>query len=334
MKKHYQQIDVLKGLAILAVIALHSLPKKELYQFYAAYHIWQAVPVFMVLMGLNLGLSMAGKYPKPEQLYTGNYFEKKAGRLLIPFLLIFLSSYILGLTWQVVFHKNVLEFSLQTLIGLLPVTGSGNYFITLLLQSILFLPVIGYSLYRYPGMTTLVLLLLEVLFLLWCKTLPSLNKDNYLYSAAFPRYFTAVAYGFWLAQFLLQPALKRIIITVIVTTGAIGAVYLYFISYTSFEIKYFRADWLLQNFMSFGYAALLTLMGLALLPESSNTSILKLLARLGKASYHIFLIQIIYFGLVPDSTNLLLNQAFCVSLGYAFYVLESPLKSVNPVKVT
>jgi len=54
----YPQIDIMKGFAILGVLFTHAamapLASKPLTDFYAL----QAVPVFIVLMGLNLSMSL------------------------------------------------------------------------------------------------------------------------------------------------------------------------------------------------------------------------------------------------------------------------------------
>ncbi len=319
-RTHYPQIDILKGLAIVSVIALHSLGKPVLQQTFAVYHIWQAVPLFMVMMGLNMGLSLK---PLPfSSLYTKIYFRKKATRMLIPFLLVFCASILLGLLWKPLFDRDVLQFSAYTLVGVLPVTGRGNYFITLLLQSILVLPLLGYCFIKKPVLTSISLLILELLFLLASKHYQLFDKEAYLYSAALPRYFTALAYGLWLAKAIRLPFSWAALFAFAVA-GGVGAVYLYFGATGSLEIAQVYDSWEKQNVLSFGYAALLVLLGIYTFPMVSENSALKLLASLGHASYHIFLVQVIYFGLASENDKLLLNMAVCLPAGYLFYRLET-----------
>lgn len=318
-KRHYPQIDILKGLAIISVIALHSLSRPVLQQTFAVYHIWQAVPLFMVMMGLNLGLGL--KPLSLSRLYTKEYFRKKATRILIPFLLVFIVSILLGLLWKQLFDRDVLQFSVYTLVGILPVTGRGNYFITLLLQSILVLPLLGYCFSKRPVLTTIGLLILEVLFLLASKHYQLFDKKAYLYSAALPRYFTALAYGLWLTKAIRQP-LRWGVLFAFAMAGGIGAVYLYFGATDSLEIPQVYDSWEKQNVLSFGYAALLVLLGIYTFPKASENPALKLLASLGQASYHIFLVQVVYFGLASENDKLLLNMAVCLLIGYLFYHLE------------
>ncbi|MHA6248246.1 acyltransferase family protein [Pontibacter sp. CAU 1760] len=323
-KRNYQQIDTLKGLAIIAVIVLHSLSKPALLKSFAVYHIWQAVPLFMVLMGLNLRLSLK---PIPfSDLYTKAYFRKKATRILIPFLLVFCASILLGLLWEPLLGRDVLQFSGYTLVGVLPVPGRGNYFITLLLQSILVLPLLGYCFTKRPVLTTVALLLMEVLFLLLSKHYQLFDKEAYMYSAALPRYFTALAYGLWLAKAIRQP-LSRGALFAFAIAGGVGAVYLYFGATGGLEIPQVYDSWEKQNVLSFGYAAMLVLLGIYILPTASENPSLKLLAGLGQASYHIFLAQVLYFGLASENDNLFLNMAVCLPAGYLFYRLETRLSA-------
>lgn len=325
MKKHFQQIDVLKGAAIVSVIALHSLTKPELVSSYAIYHIWQAVPLFMILMGLNLGLGLKPEAQKLSTLYNRSYFTKKATRILLPFLIIFILSLLLGFLWQYLFNQDLIEFKKYTWIGLLPVSGKGNYFITLLLQSILVLPLVSYCFSRRPLLTTIALVLLEVLFLLVSKhyNLFDDKESEYLYSAALPRYFSALALGLWLAKAIKQ-RLKFSWLAVFLGAGTFSILYLYLIIYGGLHIPLIYESWDMQNVFSFGYPALLILSTVYVLPASSDNIILRGVAYLGQASYHIFLVQVLYFGLTTEHSNLLFNEVICLSLGYLFYVVESP----------
>ncbi|AKD04677.1 acyltransferase [Pontibacter korlensis] len=325
MKQHLQQIDVIKGVAIVAVLLLHSLSRKELEQSYAIYHIWQAVPLFMVVMGLNLGLSLRGKTQRLQQLYTRKYFTKKAARIFVPFVMVFLLSIVAGLIWEWLQEESVLEFNFYTWVGVFPVTGRGNYFITLLLQSILLLPVIGYTFSRWPGLTTVGLVVLEVLFQLWAAQFSYFEENNYLYDAAFPRYFTAVAFGLWLSTLVWAPFRWRYF-AVLATLAVVAAFCMYFLVYQGLELKsLLRPEWQSQQLLTFGYAAFIVWLTIKLLPSFSNFIPLRLLAELGKASYHIFLIQVVYFGLADQDLPLLLNLSVPIVLGYLFFKYEPTL---------
>ncbi|WP_266205550.1 acyltransferase family protein [Pontibacter kalidii] len=325
MKQHLQQIDVVKGVAIVAVLLLHSLTRKELEEHYAIFHIWQAVPLFLVVMGLNLGLSTRNKTQHLQQLYTRRYFTKKAARILVPFIIIFLLSILVGLLWEWLQGERVLAFGAYTWVGVLPVTGRGNYFITMLLQSVLLLPLIGYGFSRKPLLTTLVLVLLEAAFQVWAAQFAYFEDNSYLYDAAFPRYFSAIAFGLWLSRLVWEPFRWRDFI-LLAGLGSMAAVNLYLLQYGELKLEsVMRPAWQTQQLFTFGYAALLVWLAIKLLPNFSNFIPLRLLAELGKASYHIFLVQVVYFGLADQDLSHLANLAVPLVLGYLFYKYEPQL---------
>ncbi|WP_299757050.1 acyltransferase family protein [uncultured Pontibacter sp.] len=325
MKQHLQQIDVIKGIAMLAVLLLHSLTRQSLEQSFAVYHIWQAVPLFMVVMGLNLSLSLHGKTQHLQLLYTRKYFTKKAARIFVPFIIIFLLSILIGLLWEWLTGEKLLEFSGYTWVGVLPITGRGNYFITLLLQSVLLLPVIGFGFSRVPMVTTLILILLEVAFQLWAAHFSFFNNNNYLYDAAFPRYFTAIAYGLWLSKLVWEPFRWRYLI-LLAALGLVAGYSLYLLQYGEIRIEnIIRPEWQTQQLLTFGYAALLIWLLIKLLPNYSNFIPLLVLSELGKASYHIFLVQVVYFGIANQDLPHLANIFIPITLGYMFYKLEPKL---------
>ncbi|RIJ41651.1 acyltransferase family protein [Pontibacter oryzae] len=322
MKQHLQQIDVIKGLAIIMVLLLHSLTRKDLLDSYAIYHIWQAVPLFMIVMGLNLGLSVHAKSPQANELYTRIYFLKKATRILTPYFIVFLLCVPIGLAWEWIQEEEVLTFDSYTWVGVLPVTGRGNYFITLLLQSIVLLPIIGYAFSRKPIVTSVLLLAAELAYHVWATEFSFFDENNYLHDAAFPRYFTAIVYGLWLSRIVKLP-LRQPYFLILAMLAVSSIAMLWFLAYGNLDLSaVFRPAWELQQVFTYGYAAFLVWLTIRVLPSSSGKVPLRLLAELGKASYHIFLVQVIYFGLAQQDYPLLTNVAICIIVGYSFFRAE------------
>ncbi len=321
MKQHFQQIDILKGLAIIAVLLLHSVSREQLNASYAVFHIWQAVPIFMVLMGLNLGMSYASKTLHFDQLYTPNYFQKKALRIIFPLLLMYIFALVAGYVWEQIYAREVYTLGWKNLIGVLPVSGKGNYFITLLLQSLIALPLIGYTFNRWPIRTSLVLLLLEIAFQLIAYQISYFEEDRYLYDSALFRYFSAIALGLWLARLILTS--ERRYSWLLILAGIASSIYLYFHQYQGISLPYIRPEWQAQLFLTYPYAALMIYLGILTFPQQSNFIAFRIMATVGKASYHIFLVQVLYFGLIKDNTNIALNLTFCLLVGLIFYWLES-----------
>ena len=80
------RIDILKAFAIISVILIHALPKEFLTIFQAQFHIWQAVLVFVLLLGMNWGSS----YLRAMDLST--FFMSKVKRLGVPLIIFTLIS--------------------------------------------------------------------------------------------------------------------------------------------------------------------------------------------------------------------------------------------------
>ena len=76
--------------------------------------------------------------------------------------------------------------------------------------------------------------------------------------------------------------------------------------------------------LSFGYTGALFMLGMRLLPQSDPRHAWALLAELGSASYHVFLLQILYFGfttryqLIPLVSDMVIPSF----LGWCFYRLD------------
>jgi peptidoglycan/LPS O-acetylase OafA/YrhL len=91
---HLLQIDLLKGFAIISVIIIHS--SFDVISSFSVFYIWQAVPIFIVLMGLNSGMSLNRKISVTiKSLISEKYFHKKIRRLIVPYLIFVLIAIII-----------------------------------------------------------------------------------------------------------------------------------------------------------------------------------------------------------------------------------------------
>src|SRR3954470_10816728 len=96
-RPHLAQIDLLKGLAVLSVIALHGVTAEELHDAWAPFTIGQAVPVFLVVMGMNAASSFRDRGGAPlRELFSPAYFAGRFDRLVVPFAVVWLGSLVVG----------------------------------------------------------------------------------------------------------------------------------------------------------------------------------------------------------------------------------------------
>jgi len=143
-KKYYPQIDYIKGLAILSVLLLHTIPSMYLIESYSTLYIWQAVPIFMIMMGITYHLSFVRMRQNAgiKNPYTKEYFRSKLSRFMLPFILVCIIDLVIAVLLGRLDGHAIISIPLSFIV-VLPVPSPGGYFITILFQFILFAPLLS-----------------------------------------------------------------------------------------------------------------------------------------------------------------------------------------------
>jgi peptidoglycan/LPS O-acetylase OafA/YrhL len=315
-----RQIDVLKGLAILGVMAQHAFSSRALYDSWDTLHVGQAVPIFFVIMGLNAAGSMSRHRDAPlRRLYSWRYLVSRYRRLIVPLLWIWLLAAVVALAAGK-FHIGPL-----VVLGLLPITSApGNYFVTIVVEFALLFPLLFFCFVRAPVATTVAVAVIDVAFELAAPHIHALTPagiaGGYLYEAAIPKYGLAIVAGMWLWR---QPMEKRSVL-VLAPLAAASVLYLVILH---LDPEHFT--WLVNsfsegtNFLSVFYAVWLTCLGIWAIAPESRREAYRLLERFGRASYHIFLVQIVWFGVIADRSFVVGVAGIIASalLGHAYYTV-------------
>jgi peptidoglycan/LPS O-acetylase OafA/YrhL len=307
MKSHYRllQIDIMKGLAIVSVIVLHSvLNQQVLMHTFSALFIWQAVPVFIVILALNASMSFRRKgYTSLRELYSKSYVMNRFERLVFPTLLIFVLLLFLGLAETHVTGVNHVYLGYLTLIGYLPIRELGNFFVTVVLQFVVLFPLLFYFYARRPKLTVLTCFSVDLLFQ-FVAPLVFASVADFLYEGSIFRFLSAIALGLWISDDLdLFSRRNRFILA----GAAVGFIYLVSVSLSLYTFPFFL--WTIQSPWTFFYAALLVLVGIKYLPESPVNRFVATTAHAGRLSWHIFLVQMIYFEFFWAASSFL-NKKF------------------------
>ncbi len=330
------QIDLLKGLAIVCVLVQHCLTMPMLDRSWYLLHIGQAVPLFMVLMGYNARRSaQAAKGPAP--LYSGNYCRKYFRRVLFPFCCILAGD--LAFSWldSLVYGRPAPRLDYSLFLGRLPAEGVGNYFVPVLFQFILVFPLLNRWCDKHLPSFVWGCLALDVAFELLCRDLPLRQPlEAFLYTGCLLRYLFAVALGVWLAQ--VRPDGR-------LTAGEWAGV----AASLGLLLAWYAADGSWQPFnplgggiscLIAGYPLGLAALGLRRFPVTPRSAAGRLLASFGQNSYHIYLVQMLYFisiyrfldllvfsKLMPGDGRFLLamfvHVPACLLLGRLFQRVES-----------
>jgi peptidoglycan/LPS O-acetylase OafA/YrhL len=324
-------IDVIKGLAIVSVICLHTFSVSTLHQIAALFHIWQAVPVFIFLMGVNGASSLRHRDRRSlGELYSREYLSSRFDRIFVPYLVAFLAVVLLDVV------RNTDQRSAATLVvdlltGELPIGGPGNYFITLLFQFVLVFPLVYWGLRRRLLLTVAVCLSINVAFELLASRGGAFAGDPYLYEACILHYIFLMALG----GALSGVEARRLLGSWWLWCGAMASiVYLAFVQIGPPAMPLSLAGWEGSSYAAAFYPALLVLLGMAVLPARARTPPAQGLAELGRASYHIFLLQIVWFALLAGDVGswgaLPLNLTVTLLAGLAFYKVMAlmPLPSM------
>jgi len=292
-------VDAIKGVAIICVILVHTLPAQLLARHYRLYWIAQAVPVFIVLMGY------VGATSRVNPLK--DYAWRRLLRLGPPLALTWLVSYGIYLA------RGGTGLGTDVFLGALPATGPGNYFIPVLVQFAIVLPLLRPVYRRSPLLLLIGAAVVNVAFEIVAKRY---GLSDLAYTNCVLRYLFGICLGMWMAaDGRVWPLLF------------ISVPYLWLQSRGS-RIFLFYDHWQSQSLFAFGYTAAIVGLGLRVGGGSPRW-----LTHLGRASLHIFLVQILWFGQfvlfskamreLPLAVVCLVNVSVCVTLGILFYSAES-----------
>jgi len=291
-------IDVVKGLAIVGVIAQHALTRGTMDDTGADFWLRQSVPVLFVLMGFNAARSSLRRpAPTLAEAYGARYWRGRYRRILLPLLIVSAVALVAGAA------TGRLHVGPLALVGYLPVPGPGVYWITILLTFTLIWPAWMHLFRLRPGLVVAGSIALNVIFELWAGRMPdfrgagSLGGYPYAYDACILRYFAAIAIGMWLAIDDERVGRRRL---VVVALAVPSVAYIALAGTDPASLPFFVHGFTLAtNFAAVPWAAAMLLAALHLWPAHSVPGT-GWLERLGVASYEIFLVQVVWLGVLRE----------------------------------
>ncbi len=312
-KHSFFQVDALKAVMIFLVIFDHIVTWGVKNKIGAA--LWEriSIPVFLIIMGFNMGLSFKRSGASTlKELYTKDYFKSKIKRYIIPFLILYVVSTIIGLilygfNWANMYNNQYAPDHgiINLFTGFFVFWGPGNWFIPLLLQSILIMPLLYYGFINKPKLTLILCFVIEISMQLIVFTflgerpLPSWGKAYILtvFMTSIPFYLSAVGLGMWFSFGHNLRSKRNLFVWILFLISLT-----YLIAYQFFGFKIIingvpllRGDY---HFLVFPYSAFLFLVVMALLPENPQGKFSRAISLIGKSTYHILLIQIFGLGMV------------------------------------
>ena len=271
------------------------------------------------------------------QCYGRSLLSRRFKRILVPFTLLFIIQ--IALLCVI----DIKEISLQDIAFsyIFGGYGPGSYFVPVVLQGILVLPILYLWAIRNPKYfllsTFLISLVLEYLMIITFV-------PEWAYRLLYVRYLFAGALGVWLAV-SKQATGKKVIVGALVSF-----IYIIAVNYLNVQFWFLYPAWGSQHAPSYFWPLLIILAGLTYLPNVSKNVVSGAIERIGRASWHIFLVQMAFFWalggavrslflgditlpvalnistILPVAPGFVLltcfNLGVCLFLGYTFFICE------------
>ena len=319
---NFFQVDVLKTLMIFLVIFDHTIPWDIKNNLGVA--LWEriSIPVFLVIMGFNMGLSFQKKKNQSVffGLYSWKYFLHKIKRYIFPFIILYIISSIIGGIFYGASLQEIMTGQWGTsydtrhlFVGILPFWGPGNWFIPVIFGSIIIMPLIykGFSGSTFRAVVSLAIcFLIEISLQSYiCESLKNpfppptyLSWDDYynalliLFSIFF--YLSAIGLGMWFSRNHDIFNVRNCFMWILFPLSLIYLIAYQFFDFRfldEFGVSHITGDY---NFLVFPYSAFLFLIALKILPSKSKNWFSKGIKKISRSTYHILLTQILYFAIV------------------------------------
>ncbi len=316
MKQRNHTIDVLKGICILLVIIQHyEWTNAEELRYLFPFWVKMQVPVFMIISGYVYTKSFEKRgITQFEEAYGLKNIYGKIVRYTVPFIVAFLFEefyYYLGEG-----HKfRITQVTYRFMRG---GWGPGSYYYPLLIQLIFVFPVIYFIIKKYDFKGLVGCLLANLIYEILQR---SYNLSAGSYRLLIFRFLFVIAFGSYLVLGK-RPIKKREYGVLFVIGLAFLVVYNYF-DYEPLILRYWTWTSVLASFFIVPIVALL------LKFQIQN----RFLELIGRASYHIFLTQMVYYHFMSEfvywrvesrALEIGLNLVISVSVGIIFYLIETP----------
>ena len=312
-------IDVLKGISVIFVIITHySWSEKQRMIGLFPFCVDMAVPIFMIVSGYVFTNSYLKKgIVCFENAYPMPLIIKRLLRYVIPFMM----AYTIEIAWFFAFgdglsgHDIVVNFFRGGI-------GPGSYYFPVLLQITFFLPVILFSMYKRPAKGLLFWFAFNGFYEMIEMVI---GLDSNVYRLSLFRYSFLIACGCFI---YLQKGKEKIKRCILFSAFSIGFVFIFVTCYMGYETKIINNIWKGTSYMSALYIAPIVMLIIYKFGKFS----FKPLELVGKASFNIFLTQMVYYASVSESVkkrsssifvHVTLNVVICVVFGVLFYFVES-----------
>ena len=310
-------IDVLKGISILCVVLTHyAWTQTERNTLLFPFWIDMAVPMFMILSGYVYTESYVKREIESfEEAYNIKGMFTKSIRFLLPFTIIYILEIYLASFDN--YHYPLKQIYNAFLCGGF---GPGSYYVPLMIQFLFVFPVIYFVIKKYQFKGLLLCGLVNGVYEI-LQSAYGMNEQ--CYRLLLFRYILVISFGCYLALGI-ESSIKASKAVISFLVGFIFILLCCYLNYTPKIIVY----WTRTSFV-----ACLYILPIAALLLKLNMRC-KLLECLGRTSYDIYLIQMVYYFIGADhiygmvksrELQLVFSLVICCMGGILFNYIERPI---------
>lgn len=317
-------LDVLKGICIFFIVITHfSWSTKERLSYFFPFWIDMAVPIFMIISGYAYTLSYQKRMIScAADAYSLKNTIDKLLRYTIPFAI----AYCVEILY--LFNKGSLTVSLDVAFSVFVDFfngggGPGSYFFPIMIQFIFVFPPIFFAIKKH-GFKGILACGVANAFYELLKFSYSMNESCYRLLVF--RYILLISVGCYIANYAGEKQCHKNIKVFSLFSCALGLTFIVANCYLGYQPKIITY-WTRTSFLA----------SLYIIPIATIL-IMKLgafkffpLEIIGKASYNIFLVQMVWYRFVSGKietrvtrpVHLAINLIACVGAGLVFYSIES-----------
>ena len=312
-------LDVLKGICILLVIFTHfEWSREQTLNLLFPFWVNPAVPIFIIISGYVYAKSFERKQILTlKEAYSLKNVVDKLIRYSVPLLMI----YPIEILLKILVVKKKVTVGNMVLNLFLGGYGPGSYYFPYMIQFVFVFPLIYFVIKRWDFKGVIVCGIVNIIYE-YVKIPLEMPKE--IYRLLLFRYVFAIALGcfFSIGKFQIKKWMG-------ILCCVVGASFLYCDSYLGYQPTVFYR-WAKTCMLAVFYIAPIACV---LIKKCSWRC--RPLEILGKASYNIFLVQMVLFhimghaysGVSASFLPMLITYASCIVLGLLFYKIETPIVS-------
>lgn len=303
-------IDYLKAISIMLIILTHSMSAEVNDMLLGPFWIDMAVPIFIIISGITFSLSADRKnIDKLSKWFSWNFIKKKLTRILIPYGIILTMEIV---TYMVIDPKSLQELTYKIITG---GWGPGSYYIPILMQLLVVFPILYLSFKKHPKTTMILTFGLHLGFDIVSNTLPI---AGWIYRLLIFRYLAFIVVGIMLYHYPKMVTKKR---KQLIFLALLSGAYIWTCTYYGYMPLIFT-QWNTTSLPTVFWALSIVILGLKHLNDKEDNSIAGAIKTIGKASLHIYLVQMAYFHFEFGRLGAILNMLLCIIIGTLFYYIE------------